>query len=59
MLGVVILGIVIVALSVSTVFFTLWNSGEKLPARLRRRSPEAADTADPASPAAAVRPPRT
>ncbi len=37
MIGVVILGIVIVALGLASVVFTLWNEGEKLPARLRRR----------------------
>lgn len=41
MVGVVILGIVIVALSVASVVFTLWNEGERLPARLRRRPPGA------------------
>ncbi|MGA5700397.1 hypothetical protein [Peterkaempfera bronchialis] len=37
MVGVVILGIVIVALSIASVVFTLWHEGEKLPGRLPRR----------------------
>ncbi|MFF4649134.1 hypothetical protein [Streptacidiphilus sp. ASG 303] len=41
MVGVVILGIVIVALGIASVFLTLWNEGEKLPGRLRRRPPRA------------------
>jgi hypothetical protein len=39
MVGVVVMGITIVVLGVASVLFTLWNAGEQLPARLRRRPP--------------------
>ncbi|MFJ6214066.1 hypothetical protein ACIQGZ_12145 [Streptomyces sp. NPDC092296] len=41
MVGIVILGIVLVALCIASVVFTIWHEGEKLPARLRRRPPRA------------------
>ncbi|MEY9966467.1 cytochrome c oxidase assembly factor CtaG [Streptacidiphilus sp. MAP12-16] len=39
MIGVVLLGIVIAVLAVAAVAFSLWNDGQGLPRRFRRRPP--------------------